>query len=141
MKRLMEKMVFSGLVTACRRASWPTRRSPDLVTATTLGVVRAPSAFSSTTGSPPSMTAMAQLNEVQEMIMAQGYPTILGNYDEGVGFDREDCGCHYVKLFDIAMSTISFLWTREHTTDEHKAWLRALPREIRFVAEGHRVLL
>ena len=39
MKRLIEKMVFSGLVTACRLATWPTRRSPSLAMATTEGVV------------------------------------------------------------------------------------------------------
>lgn len=83
----------------------------------------------------------SQPNEVQETIMAMGCPTILGNYDEGVGFNRDDCGCHYVKPFDIEMSNVSFLWTREHTSDEHKAWLRQLPREIRFEAEGKRILL
>ena len=30
MKRLIEKTVFSGLVTACRFATWPTSRSPSL---------------------------------------------------------------------------------------------------------------
>ena len=52
----------------------------------------------------------AQPNEVQELIMAQGYPTILGNYDEGVGFEREDCGCHYVKPFDI--NTMDGAWLK-----------------------------
>ena len=37
MKRLMEATVFSLLSTAWRRASCPTRRSPVLVKATTLG--------------------------------------------------------------------------------------------------------
>ena len=41
MKRLIEKTVFSGLVTACRLATWPTSRSPSFVNATTDGVVRA----------------------------------------------------------------------------------------------------
>jgi putative phosphoesterase len=68
-------------------------------------------------------------------------PTILGNYDEGVGFNRDDCGCHYTKPFDIEMSNISFLWTREHTTDANKALLRELPREIRIEIEGKRILL
>ena len=40
MKRLIEKTVFSGLVTACRFATWPTSRSPSFVNATTDGVVR-----------------------------------------------------------------------------------------------------
>jgi len=83
----------------------------------------------------------AQPNEVQQLIMAMGCPTVLGNYDEGVGFDREDCGCHYTTPFDIEMSERSFRWTRRHTSEENKAWLRSLPREIRLEAEGLRVLL
>lgn len=83
----------------------------------------------------------AEPNEVQEMIMALGCPTILGNYDEGVGFNKDDCGCHYVKPFDIRMSNISFTWTREHTAHQNKTWLRTLPRELRFEVEGWRVLL
>jgi len=74
-------------------------------------------------------------------VMALGCPTVLGNYDEGVGFNRDDCGCHYVKPFDIAMSDVSFRWTRAHTNDANKAWLRALPRDIRLEIEGRRVLL
>ena len=61
MKRLIEKIVFSGFITACRLATVPTRRSPESVKATTEGVVRPPSAFSSTVGSSPSITAMAEL--------------------------------------------------------------------------------
>lgn len=80
-------------------------------------------------------------NEVQDVVMAMGCPTIMGNYDENVGNDGEDCGCHYTKPFDIEMSNTSFRWTREHTTPEHKAWLRLLPREIRFEVEGRRILL
>src|SRR6202043_1895925 len=57
MKRLIEKTVFLGLVTDCRLATWPTRRSPPLVKATTEGVVRLPSAFGITFASLPSMTA------------------------------------------------------------------------------------
>jgi putative phosphoesterase len=83
----------------------------------------------------------SQPNDVQEVIMEMGCPTIMGNYDEGVGFNRDNCGCHYEKPFDIEMSDISFRWTREHTSDEHKVWLRQLPREIRFEADGFRILL
>ncbi len=83
----------------------------------------------------------SQPNEAQEVVMALGCPTVLGNYDEGVGFNLDDCGCRYVKPFDIEMSAISFLWTREHTSEDNKAWLRERPREIRLEAEGRRVLL
>src|SRR3954468_1274987 len=56
-RRFTAKTVFSGLVTAWRLAGWPTSRSPSLVKATIEGVVRAPSAFSTTLGLPASMTA------------------------------------------------------------------------------------
>src|SRR5205807_9498151 len=42
-------------------ATVPTSRSPPCVNATTDGVVRPPSAFSITLGSPPSSTAMHEL--------------------------------------------------------------------------------
>src|SRR2546428_13673630 len=54
-------MVFFGLPAAGRRAPSPTRRSPLLENATTEGVVRKPSAFGITFGSPPSMTATHEL--------------------------------------------------------------------------------
>src|SRR6266850_6140157 len=60
MNRLIEKTVFSGFVIACRFATWPTRRSPLLVNATTDGVIRPPSAFGMIVGSPPSMYATAE---------------------------------------------------------------------------------
>src|SRR5437762_11072016 len=69
MNRLIENTVFSGLTAACRRASWPTRRSPDLVKATTEGVVRPPSAFGITTGSPTSMTATTEFVVPRSMPM------------------------------------------------------------------------
>ncbi len=71
MKRLIEKIVFCGLVTAWRLATVPTRRSPDCVNATTEGVVRPPSEFSMTVGSPPSSTAM------QELVVPRSMPMVL----------------------------------------------------------------
>src|SRR5690625_5294969 len=61
MWRLTDVMVRSTLVTACRLATSPTRTSPDLLKATTDGVVRAPSALAMTVGSPPSRTATTEL--------------------------------------------------------------------------------
>src|SRR2546423_15178903 len=72
MKRLIDEMVFSGLTAAWRRANCPTRRSPDLVNATTEGVVREPSELGMTTGSPPSMTA------ITELVVPRSIPTVFG---------------------------------------------------------------
>ena len=61
MNRLIEKTVFCGFVTCWRLAGGPTSRCPSFVNATTDGVVRPPSAFGMTVGSPPSSTAMQLL--------------------------------------------------------------------------------
>ena len=75
MNLLMEKTVFSGLVTACRLAVAPTYLSFERgLTATIDGVVRPPSEFSTTRGSPPSMTAM------HELVVPRSMPSILGIY-------------------------------------------------------------
>src|SRR5262249_11945611 len=58
MKRLTENTVFSGFVPCWRRGGAPTSRWPSFVNATTDGVVRPPSAFGRTVGSPPSRVAM-----------------------------------------------------------------------------------
>src|SRR6185437_1670214 len=61
MNRLAELIVPFGFRIACRRASWPTRRSPCGVNATTEGVVRAPSAFGITVVWPPCVAAITEL--------------------------------------------------------------------------------
>ena len=50
-----------GFRIACRRASWPTRRSPCGVKATTEGVVLDPSAFGITVGWPATVAAITEL--------------------------------------------------------------------------------
>src|SRR5215217_73379 len=61
MWRLTDRMVRSTLVTAWFLADWPTRTSPFLANATTDGVVREPSEFAMTVGSPPSRTVTTEL--------------------------------------------------------------------------------
>jgi hypothetical protein len=69
MKRLIEKMVFSGFVTAWRLATWPTSLSPCFVNATTEGVVRPPSALAITEAASPSMMATTELVVPRSMPM------------------------------------------------------------------------
>ena len=69
MWRLTDAMVRSTLVTAWRLAVSPTSTSPSLVNATTDGVVRKPSAFAMTVGSPPSRT------ETTELVVPRSIPT------------------------------------------------------------------
>src|ERR1700722_8168031 len=62
-------MVPFGFRIACRRASWPTRRSPCGVKATTDGVVLDPSAFGITVGWP------ATVAEITELVVPRSMPT------------------------------------------------------------------
>jgi len=80
-------------------------------------------------------------NEVTDRIRAAGILTIMGNYDDGTGFDRDECGCAYREALDRELGERSFAWTKAHVTDENKAFLRTLLAEFRFEADGRRILL
>ena len=55
----------------------------------------------------------------------------MGNYDDGVGFDRDDCGCAYRNAGERERGQQSLMWTRAMVTPERKAYLRTLVPEIR----------
>lgn len=80
-------------------------------------------------------------NEVTERIRLEQIPTIMGNYDDGVGFERNDCGCAYREADEKRRGDQSLAWTKAHVTVENKLFLRTLAHEIRFEADGRRVLL
>jgi putative phosphoesterase len=80
-------------------------------------------------------------NETTEVISGRGIPTIMGNYDDGVGFDRDDCGCAYKDPDEEARARQSLLWTRRVTTAKNKAYLRTLLPEIRLQTEDTRFRL
>ena len=83
----------------------------------------------------------ASPNEVTDRIRIEGMPTIMGNYDDGVGFDRDECGCAYRDPIDQELGDRSLAWTKAHTAPYNKAFLRTLLKELRFEADGKRVLL
>jgi diadenosine tetraphosphatase ApaH/serine/threonine PP2A family protein phosphatase len=65
----------------------------------------------------------------------------MGNYDDGTGFDRDECGCAYTNPVEKALGDEGFAWTKAHTREANKAWLRTLAPQIRFEADGCRFLL
>ncbi len=80
-------------------------------------------------------------NEVIEIIRNRSIPTIMGNYDDGVGFDRDECGCAYKDLEARRLGGLSLTWTKARVTAENKAFLRSLAPSIRLVVGNRRVLL
>jgi len=75
-------------------------------------------------------------NETIDLVRERGIPTIMGNYDDGVGADRDDCGCAYKDAGERQRGQASLMWTRGTVTPERKAWLRELPPEIRLASGG-----
>lgn len=69
-------------------------------------------------------------NEVVEIIRTQRIPTIMGNYDQGVGNSSDDCGCAYKTAVEEALGKRSIAWSNTHTTVENKAFLRSLRDQI-----------
>lgn len=80
-------------------------------------------------------------NEVVTLIRERGIPTLMGNYDEGVGNNSDDCGCAYKTDIDRRRGELSIAWSNAHTTDENKAYLRSLPAHIPLQMDNLKVLL
>jgi putative phosphoesterase len=80
-------------------------------------------------------------NEVVAFIRQMDIPTVMGNYDEGVGFDMDDCGCAYRDRASREGGQQSLMWTRANTTDENKAFLRGLSMQIRLEDQRPHMLL
>lgn len=80
-------------------------------------------------------------NDVIELLRQQDIPTIMGNYDDAIGNMRLICGCDYKDEQAMKLGESSILWTKEHTSEENKAWLRQLPQRLEFTAGGLKFLL
>jgi predicted phosphodiesterase len=70
-------------------------------------------------------------NEVAVLMRDRRIPTVMGNYDQGIGFATGDCGCVYVTNEQRAEGAASLKWTDAVASAETRAYLRSL--EDRFV--------
>lgn len=80
-------------------------------------------------------------NETLELLQREDIPIVMGNYDDGTAYDRDECGCAYKDPTEEALGDESFAWTKAHTSDANKAYLRSLHPQIRFEQDGKRFLL
>jgi putative phosphoesterase len=80
-------------------------------------------------------------NEVCALVEQRAMPTIYGNCDYAIGRDLEDCRCAYVDKHDREIGQLSIEWTLAHTNERSKAFMRALPFDLRFELTGKRVRL
>ena len=80
-------------------------------------------------------------NEVVAAIRNRNIPSIMGNYDQGVGQDSDDCGCAYRSQEAKALGERSIAWSNTHTTTENKAFLNQLVETISLQVGGLKVVL
>ena len=77
------------------------------------------------------------INQIKEL----GITSILGNYDEAVGFYLPTCGCSIESVSDKYKTQNALRWTVKHTSDENKEFLREIEEQITIKAGGKRILL
>ena len=65
-------------------------------------------------------------NEVIKFIQDKHIPTVLGCWDEGIGMEREDCGCKFITEEDAENGHAAFEWTRSKITESNRKFLSEL---------------
>lgn len=78
---------------------------------------------------------------VIERVRSVGVPVVRGNYDEGIGARRGDCGCYYATEQARSDGAASYDFTVARVDDADAAWLAALPLDMRAEEAGARILL
>jgi diadenosine tetraphosphatase ApaH/serine/threonine PP2A family protein phosphatase len=76
-----------------------------------------------------------------EILREEGIPAIQGNYEESLSSGASDCHCGYTDPRDNAFAQVSYDYTRENTSAEHKRWMGTLPGHARLRMGSRRVLL
>jgi putative phosphoesterase len=80
-------------------------------------------------------------NEVIAKIRERNIPTLMGNYDQGVGNSSDDCGCAYTSKVAEELGKRSIAWSNQHTTEMNKLYLRQLTGQIPLELDRLRVQL
>jgi diadenosine tetraphosphatase ApaH/serine/threonine PP2A family protein phosphatase len=76
-----------------------------------------------------------------ELLREEGLPAIQGNYEESLSSAAEDCHCGYTDPRDNHFAEISYAYTRDRTSPEHKSWMGTLPGHLRLRVGSRRALL
>ncbi|AKI97770.1 metallophosphoesterase family protein [Kosmotoga pacifica] len=78
---------------------------------------------------------------VVQRIKALNIPTVMGNYDDAVAYERESCGCAYNLGREAEVGDITLNWSIANTSQESKTFLKSLPHKLEFEAEEVKFLL
>ncbi len=82
----------------------------------------------------------ANPHETTQAIRDAGIHVVMGNCEESLGFDQDDCGCGFDA--DSACDVLSRQWfsyARTRLDENARAWMRDLPRRITASVSGRRL--
>jgi len=65
----------------------------------------------------------------------------MGNYDDGTGFGRDECGCAYTHPVETAYGEARLCLDQGEHERNQQGWLRTLAPQIPLRADGLRFLL
>jgi putative phosphoesterase len=80
-------------------------------------------------------------NEVIELIKNNKIQSIMGNYDDAIGNEKDNCGCSYNPGKETQVGDISINWTIKNTTEDNKNFLKNLPHKLSIKLEEVSILL
>jgi len=80
-------------------------------------------------------------NEVIEIIRNMAITSVMGNYDDAIGYEKDSCGCAYNPGRETEVGDESISWTIKNTTKENKDFLKSLPHRLTIEIEGVKILL
>jgi predicted phosphodiesterase len=78
---------------------------------------------------------------VIDRVRTLGIPTVRGNYDDGIGSRRGQCGCYYATEQAKSDGAASYAFTDGALDDRDHKWLASLPDDIRLQEDDVRILL
>ncbi len=81
------------------------------------------------------------VNEVIDFLIEHKIEGVQGNYDDAVAHNREHCGCKYENPLQAEMADISFAWTKKHSSERTKEYLKNLPFELSLTAHSRKILM
>lgn len=83
----------------------------------------------------------AHPNEAIDLIRKCRIPTVMGNYDEWVGFNKTDYGYNFTDPRMAELCRISLEWTKKKIGFENRSFLRGLLERLQFTAYGKKILI
>lgn len=81
------------------------------------------------------------VNEVVDFIREHEIEGVQGNYDFNVAMNNEHCGCRYEDPVLAELAGKSFEWTKRHTSEKSKEFMKNLPMLLSFSAYDKKILL